>query len=207
MGVIYNLFCQVVDLCIANRQIECGEFTYCSTRGQSVVDYLLSDFFDMQLIKEFKVLPFNEFSDHAPLLTVFYTKRLMSESLQDQNKSFTKVIWDNKRSHTLLSNLQEKRHVLAEMSDNLESDIVDKSVQDFTSFLFNKVSTVMSKTIKVQHSTQVKKVSNGAKIRNRYNQVPHLTQDTNGKVTNSQKTPQTRAKRSALSQQVTTKHI
>ena len=50
------------------------------------------------------------------------------------------------------------------------------------------------------------KVSKDAKIRNRYNQVPHLTQDTNGKVTNSQKTPQTRAKRSALSQQVTTKH-
>ena len=51
------------------------------------------------------------------------------------------------------------------------------------------------------------KVSKVAKIRNRYNQVPHLTQDTNGKVTNSQKTPQMRAKRSALSQQVTTKHI
>ena len=31
-----------------------------------------------------------------------------------------------------------------------------------------------------------KKGSKGAKIRNRYNQVPHLTQDTNGKVTNSQ---------------------
>ena len=29
-------------------------------------------------------------------------------------------------------------------------------------------------------------VSKGAKIRNRYNQVPHLTHDTNGKVTNSQ---------------------
>ena len=29
-------------------------------------------------------------------------------------------------------------------------------------------------------------VSKGAKIRNRYNQVPHLTQNTNGKVTNSQ---------------------
>ena len=27
-------------------------------------------------------------------------------------------------------------------------------------------------------------VSKGAKINNRYNQVPHLTQDTNGKVTN-----------------------
>ena len=30
------------------------------------------------------------------------------------------------------------------------------------------------------------KVSKGAKIRNRYNQVPYLTHDTNGKVTNSQ---------------------
>ena len=29
-------------------------------------------------------------------------------------------------------------------------------------------------------------LSKRAKIRNRYNQVPHLTQDTNGKVTNSQ---------------------
>ena len=46
------------------------------------------------------------------------------------------------------------------------------------------------------------KVSKVAKIRNRYNQVPHLTQDTNGKVTNSQKTPQMRAKRSALKQTI-----
>ena len=30
------------------------------------------------------------------------------------------------------------------------------------------------------------KVSKGAKIRYRYNQVPHLAQDTDGKVTNSQ---------------------
>ena len=57
------------------------------------------------------------------------------------------------------------------------------------------------------YSCRYLKVSKGAKIRNRYNQVPHLTQDTNGKVTSSQQTPQTRAKRSALPQQVTTKHI
>ena len=33
------------------------------------------------------------------------------------------------------------------------------------------------------------KVSEGAKIRNRYNQVPHLPEDTSGKVTNSQSGP------------------
>ena len=36
------------------------------------------------------------------------------------------------------------------------------------------------------HFGNMVKESKGAKIRNRDNQVPHLTQDTNGKVTNSQ---------------------
>ena len=40
----------------------------------------------------------------------------------------------------------------------------------------------------MERSTSLKrvKVSKGAKIRNRYNKAPHLTQDTNGKVTNLQ---------------------
>ena len=40
-------------------------------------------------------------------------------------------------------------------------------------------------TTQIQYSTAFI-VSKGAKIRNQYNQVSHLTQDTNGKVTNSQ---------------------
>ena len=41
-----------------------------------------------------------------------------------------------------------------------------------------KRNHIKSKGIKT-----IEQVSKGAKIRNRYNQVPHLTQDTNGKVT------------------------
>ena len=52
-----------------------------------------------------------------------------------------------------------------------------------------KVTASKKKKLKSIYSVKVYKVSKGAKIRNRYNQVPHLTQDsedTNGKVTNSQ---------------------
>ena len=38
----------------------------------------------------------------------------------------------------------------------------------------------------LNNNLSIRKVSKGAKIRNRCNQVPHLIQDTNGKVTNSQ---------------------
>ena len=50
-----------------------------------------------------------------------------------------------------------------------------------TKFPKYPVSQEVSKNIH-----EITKVSKGAKIRNRYNQVPPLTQDTNGKVTNSQ---------------------
>ena len=50
------------------------------------------------------------------------------------------------------------------------------------------------------------KVRKRAKIRNRYNQAPHLTQDTNGKVTTSQIHITNGTNRSALSHQVTTRH-
>ena len=53
------------------------------------------------------------------------------------------------------------------------------------------------------------KVSKGAKTRNRYNQVHCNTPNPGyhmGKWQSYSKTQQTRAKRSALSQQVTTKH-
>ena len=43
--------------------------------------------------------------------------------------------------------------------------------------------TVFSSTF--EEHIEIIEVSKDAKIRNRYNQVPHLTQDTNGKVTNS----------------------
>ena len=47
-----------------------------------------------------------------------------------------------------------------------------------------KVFTIF-KILSYLCNTTNNKVSKGAKIRNRYNQVPHLTKDTNGKVTNS----------------------
>ena len=45
---------------------------------------------------------------------------------------------------------------------------------------------VVANTLAKWKKLEPNKVSKSAKIRNRYNQVPHLTQDTNGKVTNSQ---------------------
>ena len=53
------------------------------------------------------------------------------------------------------------------------------SIEEFHNVSLNILQLKASRYEKI-------KVSKGVKIRNRYNQVPHVIQDTNGKVTNSQ---------------------
>ena len=57
---------------------------------------------------------------------------------------------------------------------------------DYNKFSCNVFCDVSKAFDRVWHKGLLFKVSKGAKISNRYNQVPHLTKDTNGKVTNSQ---------------------
>ena len=115
-------------------------------------------------------------------------------------RSKANIVEHDEKNSKYFASLEKKRSETKLISRLCVNDVISTNqkeilteIQTFYKNLYNKRG--MSKVSKV------------AKIRNRYNQVPHLTQDTNGKVTNSQKTPQTRAKRSALSQQVTTKHI
>ena len=55
-----------------------------------------------------------------------------------------------------------------------------------TSLLYHQKVSGYGQEIPQPHTADLPKVSKGAKIRSRYNQVPHPTQDTNGKDTNSQ---------------------
>lgn len=46
-----------------------GKFTFCSTKGRSVNDYVLVPGEDFNTLKGFEVLEFNELSDDAALLS------------------------------------------------------------------------------------------------------------------------------------------
>ena len=64
------------------------------------------------------------------------------------------------------------------LSDDRQANIIDA---------FNATSRYFDDILNINnfYFDNMVKVSKGAKIRNRYNQFPHLTQDTTGKVTNS----------------------
>ena len=72
-----------------------------------------------------------------------------------------------------------ERDFMMSLSIDTQADVIDA---------FNTTSRYLDDILNINnvYFDNMVKVSKGAKIRNRYNQVPHLTQDTNGKVTNSQ---------------------
>ena len=71
---------------------------------------------------------------------------------------------------------KESADSVEEDNDDLHERLQDLDLDKDTSKIWSRLTEQVCKLL----------VSKGAKIRNRYNQVPHLTQDTNGKVTNSQ---------------------
>ena len=94
----------MTGLLIANVRLgkdTLGEFTFCNSRGASVVNYLLlkNDSFD--LIENFTVDEFNEFSDHACLVFSLKISHDISDSesipTNPQNNE-TCIIFDSEKA-------------------------------------------------------------------------------------------------------------
>ena len=90
-----------------------------------------------------------------------------------------------------------ERDFMLSLSDDKQADVIDafnttsRYLDDILNinnvYIDNMASQIYPSELQLNKAnTSDTKVGKGAKIRNRYNQVPHLTQDTNGKVTNSQ---------------------
>ena len=71
------------------------------------------------------------------------------------------------------------RDFMMSLSDDKQADIIDA---------LNTTSRYLNDILNINniYLDNMVKVSKGAKIRNRYNQVTHLTQNTNGKMTDLQ---------------------
>ena len=70
--------CKATEHLITNGRLHKdreGNFTFCSSRGLSVTDYLLCRILYIDSINNFEILNWNEFSDHAPIYFTFMVNR------------------------------------------------------------------------------------------------------------------------------------
>ena len=146
--------CQTTGLVIANGRLlsdsQLGEFTFCSHAGRtSVVDYLLLNYSDFDSISEFKILNFNEFSDHAPILFSIKTKTCAFQNSNDNHNTHAQsnITWEESKvtefRHMLLNNIEPLHSVLDDVFNSTTN--IDDVVTSFTSHLYERAHSIFGK--------------------------------------------------------------
>lgn len=93
-----------------NNDHSTGQFTCCTPRGTSLIDYLACDFDFFNHINEFKILPLSVDSDHKPL---FFLIKLQTELPEMQtaeivpgpSQSYFRYVYDESKTADFLDSL------------------------------------------------------------------------------------------------------
>ena len=144
------LLCQSAGLLIANGRVHednhLGEHTFISSNGTSVVDYLLTSPIDMEYLSNFKILDFNEFSDHAPLFFSMATKTFQNtQSAKPATRSELKIVYDQSKAADFTSELMNNNEVLHRLTDCVNNSTVDSIVNSFTEYMYATAARVFGR--------------------------------------------------------------
>ncbi|MES9880358.1 MAG: reverse transcriptase family protein [Sedimenticola sp.] len=157
--------CMTTGLIIANGRLHndnnIGQYTYCSHNGMSVVDYLLMKYSDKDHISDFKILEFNEFSDHAPLLLCLQTEQTPRESRTTQTCKQTtqKLVWDESKVPIFRNQLMNNHETLQRLTEHINNSPVDRTVETFTNCIYENGLHAFGKTFNQQRANITTKTS------------------------------------------------
>ena len=92
-------FCKMCDIRIANGRVGdddgVGDFTYMNYNGQSVIDYVMCSTQLLQKMSCFKLLDFNENSDHRPV--VFEIDLNWDDMVSEAEGIIEKIVWTTEK--------------------------------------------------------------------------------------------------------------
>lgn len=157
--------CKTTSHVIANGRLaqdKHGNYTFSSSRGLSVTDYLLmqKDTLDQNFVKEFEVLDWTEFSDHAALYFSLNMKNHTKNTPLNTNESNTtetkKIVFDETKINEFNTLIKETNQNINTVFD--ENKTVDEKISILTKYLQENSACIFGKVIKTNpHNRQHKK--------------------------------------------------
>ncbi|CAC5361376.1 unnamed protein product [Mytilus coruscus] len=156
--------CYNTGLTIANGRLgndSCGTYTFCTSRGQSVNDHLLVCPENYDIIKNFGVLDFTEFSDHAPLsYEISLNTNIQCNSLPSTHKYLK---WDSSKKQDYIQLLSQHNELLISLVRNMTcANDVNNAEREINRILYDSAFFFFffGKTILKRSSTYVKRHDN-----------------------------------------------
>ena len=113
----------------------------------SVIDYLLLNKDDINYVKYFNILEWDEFSDHRCLHFAFSRKRVKNNKNISSEETINKIFFDENKIPLFENLLQNK---IAKLIENMShSDCVENYVDFLTNFLEENAKAVFGKRVHV----------------------------------------------------------
>ena len=151
--------CKVTDHIIANGRL-CndldGNYTFISVRCSRVTNYLILNKYDINLVHDFKILDFSNFSDHAPIYFIFLTKIISNNPANNDTKSKfeQKIVFDEEKiaeyKETLKQNLDDLNScITSETSVNMHAETLTNFCMKMQLKLLEKILLLK---LKITHS-------------------------------------------------------
>ena len=140
--------CKEHDMKIVNGRLEPGRFTYMSSCGSSVVDYIITQTCNYSNIMSLNVADLSVLSDHCAVEICFKFSWRASHSTKVQDK----ILWDSSKKECLLNLLERKRTLFdnAIRSNCTCTADIDNQVSALTELIYDACFTEFGKTVTVR---------------------------------------------------------
>ncbi|ESO88701.1 hypothetical protein LOTGIDRAFT_165489 [Lottia gigantea] len=164
--VVNNFGRKLLDLCksigcviVNGRQgsdSNVGKFTFNSSRGSSVIDYVLADPFSFECLSNFTVENASEFSDHCALSFGFnYNPETVNLKRPPESLETVFIKWDSKRSDEFRQSLTNQLIKLNELVDSYAScNDVNILVKNITSLFYDISVSCFGRKQKIRNNSR-----------------------------------------------------
>ena len=142
------------DVRIVNGRLhndaQVGSFTCMIANGERLVDYLLTSYENFSIVHDFKFLPFNEFSIHAPLYFSIATQVFVSQ--RETNQDWYSTRWNEEQKDIFRVRLSEGLPACMGKLENLQGDISQEKINTITSAITDCIATAADSLFNKKHS-------------------------------------------------------
>ena len=154
-------FCKMCDIRIANGRVGdddgVGDFTYMNYNGQSVIDYVMCSTQLLQKMPCFKLLDFNENSDHRPV--VFEIDLNWDDMVSEAGCIIEKIVWTSEKMgeyrealNSEISSFKFQSMSTCIDNGNMNEDTVNFAVKSFVEGVRNATDSLFLKSWKAGHT-------------------------------------------------------
>ena len=160
--------CKATNICIVNGRLygdaNVGTYTCMTANGESLIDYLLTAYTNFNILTDFNVLHFNEYSNHSPLT---FTIKIPEYDERETTYEWQSFHWSDEHKNIFRNRLNENMSTFAEHITNSDANTcTQERINELTANVTNRINSAAGNLFtKIHKTSSIPKFSHISKLK------------------------------------------